>query len=100
MGKAYPRIRNGTYIWQEYGYPNLQDFMNTILSHARTHARMHTHIFVRMKYILDYYSAPMGLIGFALEDTCKDVVPDQPLIENGVDYMANMLLESNRTDWT
>ena len=71
--------------------------MNTNLSHAR----MHTHIFVRINYILDYCtSAPMGLIGFALEDTCKDVVPDQPLIENGVDYMANMLLESNRTDWT
>lgn len=43
-----------------------------------------------------------GLIGFALEDTCKDVVipPDQPLIENGVEYMASMLIESNRTDWT
>jgi hypothetical protein len=41
-----------------------------------------------------------GLIGFALEDTCKDVVPSTPLIEDGVEYMANMITTSNRTDWT
>ena len=44
-----------------------------------------------------------GFIGFALKDTCKDVVvpdDDQPIIQNGVEYMATMLLESNRNDWT
>jgi inosine-uridine nucleoside N-ribohydrolase len=38
-----------------------------------------------------------GLIGFALESECLDV--DLPLIDNGVEYMANMILESGLDDW-
>jgi inosine-uridine nucleoside N-ribohydrolase len=38
-----------------------------------------------------------GLVGFALESECQDVV--LPLIGNGVEYMANMITESGRDDW-
>jgi inosine-uridine nucleoside N-ribohydrolase len=38
-----------------------------------------------------------GLVGFALESECQDV--DLPLIDNGMEYMANMITESGRDDW-
>lgn len=40
-----------------------------------------------------------GLIGFALEDTCKDNKPQQPILPNGVEYAAKLIQESTRTDW-
>ena len=38
-----------------------------------------------------------GLIGFALEEECKDV--DLPLVENGLEAMVEMIMDSGRDDW-
>eukprot|EP00934_Nitzschia_sp_Nitz4_P003569 Nitzschia sp. Nitz4//scaffold66_size103028//32655//37048//NITZ4_004495-RA/size103028-processed-gene-0.116-mRNA-1//-1//CDS//3329556341//3559//frame0 len=38
-----------------------------------------------------------GYLGFALEPECSDV--DLPLESNGVEFLANMIMESGRDDW-
>mmetsp|Transcript_17573 Transcript_17573/g.40495 ORF Transcript_17573/g.40495 Transcript_17573/m.40495 type:complete len:507 (-) Transcript_17573:73-1593(-) len=42
-----------------------------------------------------------GFVGFALKDTCAEPRIDAPPhIPNGVEYAAELLMESDRTDWT
>lgn len=42
-----------------------------------------------------------GLVGFALKETCAEANKDLPTpIPNGVEYAAEMLIRSDRTDWT
>mmetsp|Transcript_6936 Transcript_6936/g.16700 ORF Transcript_6936/g.16700 Transcript_6936/m.16700 type:complete len:537 (+) Transcript_6936:66-1676(+) len=42
-----------------------------------------------------------GLVGFALRETCASPSPRHPpVIPNGVEHVARMLGESDRTDWT
>jgi Inosine-uridine preferring nucleoside hydrolase len=39
-----------------------------------------------------------GLMGFAMEPECL-AYDGKPLIENGLDYMATMIIDSDRDDW-
>lgn len=40
-----------------------------------------------------------GILGFAMEPECIAYNLTEPLIEDGVEYMAQMILESGRDDW-
>ena len=42
--------------------------------------------------------AIQGILGFAMEPECLEYTGPPP-IENGIEYMANMIMESGRDDW-